>query len=67
LLAADSWLGLITVICPLAMTYLLARKTGKPLLEAHLATTRPGYAEYIDATSGFFPLPPRRPRGTQAT
>lgn len=62
LLAADSWLGLATVICPLVMNYLLLKKTGKPLLEARLATTRPGYAEYIERTSGFFPLSPgRRP------
>jgi steroid 5-alpha reductase family enzyme len=59
LFAADSWLGLATVVCPLVMTYLLARKTGKPLLEKRLATTRPGYAEYVARTSGFFPLPPR--------
>jgi steroid 5-alpha reductase family enzyme len=57
LLAADSWIGVATVICPLVMNYLLLKRTGKPLLEAHLSTTRPGYAEYIERTSGFFPLP----------
>jgi steroid 5-alpha reductase family enzyme len=62
LLAADSWLGVATVICPLVMNYLLLKKTGKPLLEAHLSTTRPGYAEYIERTSGFFPWPPGRRR-----
>jgi steroid 5-alpha reductase family enzyme len=61
LLAADSWVGLATVVCPLVMTWLLLRRTGKPLLEARLATTRPGYAEYVRRTSGFVPLPPRRP------
>jgi steroid 5-alpha reductase family enzyme len=65
LLAADSWIGVATVICPLAMNYLLLKKTGKPLLESHLSSTRPGYAEYIERTSGFFPLPPARPRRTE--
>lgn len=60
LLAADSWLGVTTVICPIVMTYLLLKKTGKPLLEAHLSASRPGYAEYVRRTSGFVPLPPRR-------
>ena len=58
LLAADSWLGLATVVCPLLMNWLLLRRTGKPLLEARLATTRPGYAEYVRRTSGFLPRPP---------
>jgi steroid 5-alpha reductase family enzyme len=40
--------------------YLLLKKTGKPLLEAHLSASRPGYAEYVRRTSGFVPLPPRR-------
>jgi steroid 5-alpha reductase family enzyme len=60
LLAADSWLGLATVVCPLLMNWLLLQRTGKPLLEARLANTRPGYAEYVRRTSGFFPRPPLR-------
>ena len=60
LVAAGSWLGLATVVCPLTMTYLLTRKTGKPLLEAQLARTRPGYADYVARTSGFVPWAPRR-------
>jgi len=63
LLASGSVVGLITVVCPLVMTYLLTRKTGKPLLESHLSATRPGYAEYVARTSGFVPLPPRSGRG----
>jgi steroid 5-alpha reductase family enzyme len=34
--------------------------TGVPLTEAALKTRRPGYAEYIDRTSTFFPRPPRK-------
>ena len=60
LFAADSVLAVATVVCPLIMTYLLTRRTGKPLLEAQLSSTRPGYADYIRRTSGFIPRPPRR-------
>jgi steroid 5-alpha reductase family enzyme len=42
------------------MTYLLVAKTGKPLLEQGMSERRPGYRVYIERTSGFFPLPPRR-------
>jgi len=47
---------------PLVMSTLLIRVSGKGLLERHMRP-RPGYAEYVSRTSGFFPLPPRRPRG----
>jgi steroid 5-alpha reductase family enzyme len=60
LLACHSWIGAATVFAPLVMTYLLAKGTGKPLLEKGMARTRPGYAEYVARTSGFFPLPPKR-------
>ncbi|MEU4241307.1 DUF1295 domain-containing protein [Actinoplanes sp. NPDC026619] len=59
-LAALHWTGWLTVLSPLLMTWFLAAKTGKPLMERHLAETRPGYAEYVARTSGFVPRPPRR-------
>lgn len=53
-----------TLIGPVVMTVLLTRVSGAALLERDMATRRPGYAEYMERTSGFFPLPPRRqPRG----
>jgi len=61
LLAADAGLpGLLTVLSPVLMTWFLARGTGKPLLEKGMAERRPGYADYVARTSGFFPRPPRR-------
>ncbi len=51
--------GALTVLSPLTMTYLLARVSGVPMLEAHLAETRPGYREYVQRTSAFLPRPPR--------
>ena len=47
-----------TVIGPLVMSTLLIRVSGKRLLEHHMRA-RPGYAEYVARTSGFFPRPPR--------
>ena len=62
LVAADSWPGALTVLSPVLMIWLLAGKSGKPLTEKAMSA-RPGYAEYVESTSGFLPLPPRRPRG----
>ncbi|QNS08309.1 DUF1295 domain-containing protein [Streptomyces xanthii] len=50
----------VCVISPIVMSVLLTRGSGKRLLEQHMAT-RPGYAAYQRRTSGFFPLPPRKP------
>ncbi len=60
LLACSTWPGAATVLSPVAMTFTLVRGTGKPLLEKGMARTRPAYAHYVERTSGFFPLPPRR-------
>lgn len=59
LVAAQQWQGAATVLSPLAMAWFLSFKTGKPLLEAQMAATKPGYADYMRRTSGFVPLPPR--------
>ncbi|MFZ4984460.1 MAG: DUF1295 domain-containing protein [Blastocatellia bacterium] len=48
------------IVSPLVMTWLLMRVSGVPLLEKGLIVTRPGYADYIERTSQFFPRPPRR-------
>ncbi len=60
LLACSTWPGAATVLSPVAMTFTLARGTGKPMLEKGMARTRPAYAHYVERTSGFFPLPPRK-------
>ena len=59
LVTADSWPGVLTILSPALMIWTLAGKTGKPLTEKAMSA-RPGYKEYIDSTSGFLPLPPRR-------
>jgi steroid 5-alpha reductase family enzyme len=59
LIAAQQWPGALTVLSPAVMTYFVAAKTGKPLLEAQLRNSKPAYRGYVERTSGFFPLPPR--------
>jgi steroid 5-alpha reductase family enzyme len=59
LLAAQQWIGAVTILSPVAMVYFVAAKTGKPVLERTLLKTKPGYADYVSRTSGFVPLPPR--------
>ncbi|MGH3375875.1 MAG: DUF1295 domain-containing protein [Actinoallomurus sp.] len=59
LIACDHWMGALTVLSPLVMTFFLVKGTGKALLEKGLPRTRPGYPEYVARTSGLFPLPPR--------
>jgi steroid 5-alpha reductase family enzyme len=60
LVAAASWVGLATVVCPAVMTYLLTAKTGKALMEKGLSKSKPGYADYVARTSGFIPRPPKK-------
>ena len=40
---------------------ILTRGTGQRLTDRRMAATRPRYADYAARTSGFIPLPPRRP------
>lgn len=57
---ASGWtLGLVTVLCPVAMSFFLVKATGARLLERTMMQ-RPGYPEYAARTSMFFPLPPKR-------
>lgn len=59
LFTLHSWVAALTIIGPVVMTWLLAKGSGKPLLEKDIVSRRPGYAEYVQRTSGFFPLPPK--------
>ena len=52
--------GWFSIIGPIFLTFTLTRWSGKPLLEKGLKKSRPGYAEYVARTSGFFPWPPKR-------
>ncbi len=54
--AAGGWWSIFS---PLIMTLFLLRVSGVALLEKTMES-RPGYREYMAATSAFFPLPPRK-------
>lgn len=56
-LAAGGWW---TIFSPIIMTTLLMRVSGVTLLEKTLKEEKPGYKEYIETTSEFFPWFPRR-------
>ncbi len=56
---ASGWLpGLLTVLCPVAMTVFLRNVTGAKLLERTMSQ-RPGWDEYAARVPLFFPRPPR--------
>lgn len=63
LVAADAGLftALATIIGPLFLSFTLLKWSGGPLLERGLKKRKAQYQDYIDRTSGFFPLPPRKP------
>jgi steroid 5-alpha reductase family enzyme len=59
LIAAESGAGAWGFIGPVLMTVLLMKVSGAGLLEKDIEQRRPGYADYVRRTSGFFPRPPR--------
>lgn len=60
IVAAESGLGAWGIIGAVVMTVLLLRVSGVALLERSLKRRKPGYQAYIDRTSAFFPLPPKK-------
>jgi steroid 5-alpha reductase family enzyme len=61
LLTPWGWLALSG---PLVMTLMLLKVSGVAMLERTIAARRPGYEAYVQRTSAFVPMPPRRPRPT---
>jgi steroid 5-alpha reductase family enzyme len=55
--ASGTPLGLLG---PAALTFVILRISGPPLLEPHLKATRPDYAAYAERTSAFVPWPPKK-------
>ena len=60
IIAFSSLINLWTVISPLTITYLLLNVSGVPLLERSLTKRNPKYDDYIQRTSAFFPMPPKK-------
>ncbi len=57
-LAAGAWW---TIFAPILMTFLLLRVSGVAMLERDIAERRPAYRDYIERTSAFIPMPPKKP------
>jgi steroid 5-alpha reductase family enzyme len=55
-----SWQELPALVAPLLMTFILTRGTGASMTDRRMKASRPGYADYVERTSGFIPLPPKR-------
>lgn len=64
IVAADAGLmaALTTIIGPLFLSFTLLKWSGGPLLERGLKKRKPEYLDYIARTSGFFPMPPQKPK-----
>jgi len=60
LIAAETPLGAWSAPGPILLTWTLMKWSGAPMLEGRLRETRPDYAAYVEATSGFVPWPPKR-------
>jgi steroid 5-alpha reductase family enzyme len=55
-----SWPELPALVAPLLMTFILTRGTGASMTDRRMKASRPGYVDYVERTSGFIPLPPKR-------
>ena len=60
LIALNTPNGFLTIFSPLIMTFLLMRVSGVAMLERTLKETKPAYKHYIERTSAFFPMPPKK-------
>lgn len=59
-LAVGAPYGLLVLLPPFVMAFLLLKLSGIPATEAQAARTRPEYAEYIRTTSSFIPWFPKK-------
>lgn len=59
LVAVQTFTDLWLAISPVMITFLLLKVSGISLLEQKL-NTKPKYQDYVDRTSAFVPLPPKR-------
>jgi steroid 5-alpha reductase family enzyme len=59
IVALDAGVTPLTVVSPIVMTFFLLRVSGVAMLEKSIGKRRPGYDEYIERTSAFFPLRPK--------
>ncbi len=61
LIAAETgWAGIASIPGPILITLLLTKWSGVPSIEGRMRRKRPGYEAYVQRTSSFIPLPPKR-------
>jgi len=60
LVAAETTLGLFSIIGPAYLVFTLTRWSGVPTVEGRLKRRKPGYEDYMRRTSGFIPWPPKK-------
>ena len=60
IVAAEAGTAAWGLVGPVVMTLFLTKVSGVPMLERSLAKRKPGYADYMARTSGFFPRPPKK-------
>lgn len=61
LIAAETGVaGIVSIVGPILITMLLTRWSGVPTVEGPMRRKRPDYEAYVQRTSGFIPMPPRR-------
>lgn len=58
--------GWWTVYAPLLMTFLLLKVSGVVLMEKDISNRKPRYREYIERTSTFIPMPPKKDSDMQS-
>lgn len=60
LIACDNVIGLVTIIGPIMYSFLVINVTGQRTLDKKLAREKPGYAAYMETTSGLIPMPTKK-------
>jgi steroid 5-alpha reductase family enzyme len=61
LIAAETgWIGAASIVGPILITVLLTRWSGVPTVEGRMRRKRPDYEAYVQRTSSFIPMPPKR-------
>jgi steroid 5-alpha reductase family enzyme len=60
LIAAETGPGLWALPAPILITLLLTKWSGVPTVEGSMRRKRPDYEAYVQRTSAFIPLPPKR-------
>ncbi len=63
LIAAETGLiGALGIVGAVLITFLLTKWSGVPTTEGRMRRKRPDYEAYVARTSGFIPMPPKKPK-----